>query len=352
MLFVYVCVNLILMPSPSPVTFFVRGTHCASCKLLLEEGFSAIPGIHSGVIDLRSQTATILPTEPLEPQEILQRLNAAYAQQGYTFSQHSTDQETGPSQELLSKAIPLGLLALVAFFLLQKSGWLTIDIGGPVGPITSFTLGIIASLSTCLAIVGGLVLSVSARATQAGIRATQPLILFHVGRLVSFAFFGGIVGLMGNAIGVGGRLTGILGVFASLIMMFLALRLLGLKNTPIATFSPSIFRRWKSTTQTAPLSGLLLGVGTFFLPCGFTQSMQIVALSSGSFAQGSLIMTTFALGTLPVLVGLSFGSRSLGTSRRSEIFFATTGVVVLGLSLLGILSGLTALGLLPPLIQW
>lgn len=352
MLFVYVCANLVLMPSPSPVTFFVRGTHCASCKLLLEEGFSAIPGIHSGVIDLRSQTATILPTEPLEPQEILQRLNVAYAQQGYTFSQHSTDQKTGPSQELLSKAIPLGLLALVAFFLLQKSGWLTIDIGGPVGPVTSFTLGIIASLSTCLAIVGGLVLSISARATQAGMRTTQPLLLFHVGRLASFALFGGIIGVMGGLIGVGGRLTAVLGLLASIVMMILGLRLLGFKSAPLATLSPSFFRRWKNRAETAPLSGLFLGVGTFFLPCGFTQSMQIVALSSGSFVQGALIMTAFALGTLPVLMGLSFGSRSLGTSTRASLFFATTGVVVIGLSLLGILSGLTALGVLPALIQW
>ncbi len=28
---------------------------------------------------------------------------------------------------------------------------------------------------------------------------------------------------------------------------------------------------------------IIVGVGTFFLPCGFTQSMQIAALSSGSF---------------------------------------------------------------------
>ncbi|MBP9747509.1 sulfite exporter TauE/SafE family protein [Patescibacteria group bacterium] len=340
------------MPTSSSLTLFVQGTHCAACKLVLEDSLPTVSGVHAGTINLREQTAhlTIDPTISIET--LIQALNAAYAEQGYTFTQHPPGKKTRLSQDVLSTAIPLGLLVLALFFLLQKSGWLALDIDGTIGPLTSFTLGIIASLSTCLAIVGGLVLSISARATQAGLRTTRPLLLFHAGRLASFALFGGLVGILGGLIGVGGRLTAALGLLASIVMMVLGLRLLGFKSAPLATLSPSFFRRWKNTAETAPLSGFFLGVGTFFLPCGFTQSMQIVALSSGSFFQGALIMTAFALGTLPVLTGLSFGSRSLGTSTRASLFFATTGVVVIGLSLLGILSGLTALGVLPALIQW
>ena len=44
---------------------------------------------------------------------------------------------------------------------------------------------------------------------------------------------------------------------------------------------------------------LLVGIATFFLPCGFTQSMQVYTLSTGNFLTGGLTMLVFALGTLP-----------------------------------------------------
>ncbi|HCB52054.1 TPA: hypothetical protein DEP21_05855 [Patescibacteria group bacterium] len=48
----------------------------------------------------------------------------------------------------------------------------------------------------------------------------------------------------------------------------------------------------------------MAGVLTFFLPCGFTLAMQILAISSGNFWMGGLIMGFFALGTLPGLLGI------------------------------------------------
>ncbi len=48
---------------------------------------------------------------------------------------------------------------------------------------TAFTIGIIASLSTCMAVVGGLVLSMSTTFAKTGDRV-KPQMMFHVGRLV------------------------------------------------------------------------------------------------------------------------------------------------------------------------
>lgn len=45
---------------------------------------------------------------------------------------------------------------------------------------------------------------------------------------------------------------------------------------------------------------ILLGALTFFLPCGFTQAMQLYAISSGNFISGALIMSLFAIGTKPI----------------------------------------------------
>src|SRR5260370_39909120 len=49
----------------------------------------------------------------------------------------------------------------------------------------------------------------------------------------------------------------------------------------------------------------LLGASTFFLPCGFTQALQLYVLAKGSFTTGALTMLAFSLGTLPALISLS-----------------------------------------------
>jgi sulfite exporter TauE/SafE len=77
--------------------------------------------------------------------------------------------------------------------------------------------------------------------------------------------------------------------------------------------------------------------------------MQVVALSSGSFVSGSLIMLAFALGTLPMLLLLSFGSASFAHSKYAPLFFKSAGVVVIGLGLFAFLAGLAGLGIINPL---
>jgi hypothetical protein len=46
---------------------------------------------------------------------------------------------------------------------------------------------------------------------------------------------------------------------------------------------------------------ILVWIITFFLPCGFTYTTQILALSSGSWLRASLIMLAFVLWTVPIL---------------------------------------------------
>jgi sulfite exporter TauE/SafE len=79
--------------------------------------------------------------------------------------------------------------------------------------------------------------------------------------------------------------------------------------------------------------------------------MQVSALSSGSFSSGFLIMFSFALGTLPVLALLSFGSVSFAKSKYAPIFFKSAGVVVIGLGLFALLGGLAGLGIIKPLFN-
>jgi len=194
------------------------------------------------------------------------------------------------------------------------------------------------------------VLSLSAKISQDNISDTKTFILFHAGRLVSFALLGGLLGALGGAIGINFTLTAILGLIASLVMLLLGLNLIGVFAKSKITLHPGIFNFFRKIEHKT-LTPLIVGFGTFFLPCGFTQSMQVAALSSGSFFSGLLIMVAFALGTLPMLALLSFGSASFAHGRHASLFFKSAGVVVLGLGIFAFLAGLAGLRIINPLFS-
>ena len=328
------------------ITLYVSGTHCNSCKILIEDILQDEKDISNPVVNLKQETVSFTTDSLADAQTLVNSLNEKLQKNGYMLTTEKVTIKKAPASIWL--ALPIGLLALTLFILLQKSGLLNLGIGGAVTPTTSFMIGIIASLSSCLAVVGGLILSLSATISKDTVNDKKPMFLFHAGRILSFAFFGGILGMIGHTLGVSFTLSSILGIIASSVMIILGLNLIGVfeKSTftlPIGLFS--FFRRVEHQT----LAPLMIGIGTFFLPCGFTQSMQVAALSSGSALSGSLIMLAFALGTLPVLSFLSFGSASFAQSKHAPLFFKTTGVVVLGLGLLALLAGLAGLGVITPL---
>jgi sulfite exporter TauE/SafE len=100
------------------------------------------------------------------------------------------------------------------------------------------------------------------------------------------------------------------------------------------------------------LTPLLVGIATFFLPCGFTQSMQLYALSTGSFWVGATTMLAFALGTLPVLAILSFSSLGIQNKSWSGAFFKSAGLVVIFFGIFNVLNSLVASGIIPPLFNF
>ncbi|MCX6755450.1 MAG: sulfite exporter TauE/SafE family protein [Candidatus Nomurabacteria bacterium] len=344
-------------------TLHVSGTHCASCKILIEDilmDSTSSPQaeqilVKSAKVDLKKEIVEIETDSEKPVEELVNILNEKVKGNKYTLSlEEIVRQDLTISDDVIWKAIPIGLVFLVLFFLLQKSGLLNLGIGGKTTPTTSFIIGIIASLSSCLAIVGGLVLSLSAKVAQddqGNPKSTKkPFILFHAGRLLGFAVLGGVLGLVGKAIGINFIFSAILGIIASVVMILLGINLLGIIKKNKITLPSGIFSFFRKAEHTT-LAPLLIGIGTFFLPCGFTQSMQVSALSSGSFTSGFLIMLAFALGTLPVLALLSFGSVSFAHSKNAPLFFKSAGVIVLGLGIFALLAGLAGLGIINPLFN-
>ena len=141
--------------------FHVKGTHCASCKILIEDILKEQDFIKNARVNLKKETVTIEIASEQSPEEIIAILNPKIKQNGYILSIDGFDRlTTGKtiqeknSDHVIWQAIPIGLLFLALFFLLQRSGILNFGIGGEITPVTSFIIGLIASVSSCLAIVG------------------------------------------------------------------------------------------------------------------------------------------------------------------------------------------------------
>ena len=334
-------------------TFHVSGTHCASCKILIEDILGEQELVKSVKVDLKKEQVDLEIDSEMNQAELTSALTNKIKPHGYTLSvEKIVDEKVGDG--VVWQALPLGLAFLALFFILQKSGILNLGLGSNTTPMTSFIIGLIASISSCLAVVGGLVLSLSATVSEDNVSDKRNFILFHLGRLGSFALLGGVLGLVGNAIGINFTFTAVLGILASVVMLLLGLNLVGVFRKNKIALPSGIFQRVFSVfrkIEHKTLTPLIVGFATFFLPCGFTQSMQVVALSSGSFFSGALIMFAFALGTLPMLALLSFGSASFAHGKHALLFLKSAGVVVIGLGIFALLAGLAGLGIINPLFN-
>lgn len=334
-------------------TFHVHGMHCAACALLIDATLEARLGIGHVTVSQANQTVTVQGDFGEQSDaEIAADLSLLVAPHGYTMAIDKKVPDRKWREFLIAVPIALGFLAL--FWLLQKAGLVNLVGGGTMTYGTVFMIGVIASLSTCMAVVGGLVLSLGATFAKNGERV-RPQLLFHFGRIVGFFILGGVIGSIGSSFSLGETGTLMLGIVVAFVMFVLGLNLLDVfpyaKRLQLALPKSIGKRAHNVANYTHALTPLLVGSATFFLPCGFTQSMQLYALSTGSFTTGALTMFVFSLGTLPVLALMSFSSFSIQTATQSGIFFKSAGLVVIMFALFNLLNALVAYGVITPLFS-
>ncbi len=328
--------------------------HCNACVLLTESEIKNLPGVTSAKSSLKNHSIEVTGNfGDKTPEEIAKELTVPVAPHGYSIEIEKQEKKVNWGE--FKTAVPIALAFALLFVALQKLGIVNLVSGENVGYGTAFVIGIIASLSTCMAVVGGLVLSVSANFAKEG-DAVRPQIFFHLGRLVSFFILGGVIGALGQAFTLNTWGTFTLNILIGAIMLILGLNLLDTFHWA-KKLQPSMPKFLSSRAHSISklnhsLTPVLLGIATFFLPCGFTQSMQIYTLSTGGFTEGALTMLFFALGTLPVLALLSFSSFSISNNKNRGIFFKTAGLVVILFALLNLINSLVIIGLIPPIFNF
>jgi uncharacterized protein len=334
-------------------TIPIKGMHCRSCEILLTEELSELPGVSKAHANLRTKTATIAGDFLPSNASVEQAVKAAGYEIGY-------DQQPLLSRDKrVYKDMAIGLAVVTVLFLLFTQLGLgniaNVNMSGASIGLMAVMVGLTAGFSTCMALIGGLVLGVSARfaekhPTATSLQKFRPHLFFNLGRIGSFVILGGLIGALGAAFQLKGGLLGFLTLAVGAVMVVLGLQLTELfprlksSLTLPSKLGQAIGIRKRAEREYSHTNVFWLGAATFFLPCGFTQAMQLFAVSTGNALSGALVMGLFALGTAPGLLSIG-GLTSVVKGAFAKRFFRVVGVAVIAMAMINLGSGYNLLGL-------
>lgn len=335
----------------------IKGMHCRSCEILIEEELLKIDGVNKVNVSEKRGIAEIYYEGELPDKHI----ETAVCDCGYSLGKDNKSWISKNPRDY-DDIIKAGIALAVIYFVAKGLGFFNIAFGSSNNlaslPVV-LLVGLTAGLSTCMALVGGLVLGVSARFSEKHPNATslqkfKPHVIFNLGRIFFFTLFGAIIGYFGSFLQLGPSSIGLLTIAVGGVMLILGLQTVGIfprLERVKFTLPKGLYKLVGIDTQKqneySNRGSFLLGGMTFFLPCGFTQAMQLFAISSGSPVTGALTMGVFALGTAPGLLGVG-GLTSLIKGAFAKPFFKFVGLMVIALSLFNISNGLNLTGIRLP----
>lgn len=168
---------------------------------------------------------------------------------------------------------------------------------------------------------------------------TLQMLIYHAGRILTYAALGLFFGLMGKGIELAG-FQKVISMAAGVLMLTAAFwtfrgerawsggRLLQGLTAPVKQRMSRLLRA-HSTVSTFTL-GLLNGL----LPCGMVYLAVAGAITSISGWQGSAYMAFFGLGTLPLLLAVSLSGRLLKVNLRRRLRWVQPTLLALAGALL------------------
>lgn len=228
--------------------------------------------------------------------------------------------------------------------------------------VSVFIIGLTAGGLTCLVTQAGLLASALSR--QVAVPATPssqarsrrkasrpntvmglqmatnhwPVVYFLAAKVVGYTLLGLLLGLLGSAVQLTPTAQGVMQIAAGLYMLATALNMLNVHPIfryvviqPPKALTRLVRNQAKSQEVFAPA---ILGFMTIFIPCGTTQAMEVLAISSGSPLAGAATMFVYTLGTAPTFFVLGF----LATRIRGRLQSAFAAVTVALILILGIFS--------------
>lgn len=333
----------------------VDGMTCSSCEVIIERNLRKISGVEKVHASKAREEAEVECSDDVT----LAQLQDAVKEKGYSLSIKDDSEDNADNlsaksssakgsfilkdKQRYSEIGAVVVMIIGLYILLKQTDLLPQNLGVTDNMSYGFifVLGLVAAMSTCLAVSGGLLLAIAAKYNEknplaSGWQKFKPHIFFNVGRIASYTLLGGAIGALGSVFTISPAAAGIVTILASVIMIIMGLQLLGifpwLNSVQIKMPKFLAHKIYDAGSQkTGKTSAFLFGAATFFLPCGFTQALQLYVLGSGDFTTGALTMLAFSIGTLPSLASIGvFSSFAKGSFKQYFTTFAAVLIIILG----------------------
>jgi sulfite exporter TauE/SafE len=201
--------------------------------------------------------------------------------------------------------------------------------------LSAVVLGLLGG-GHCLGMCGGLMgaLTMAIPVEQRG-RRLQLLLAYNLGRILSYACAGLLLGLGGWAL-ANSPAAMALRIVAGLLLICMGLYLGGWWSglTRIEALGRGLWRHIQPlASRLLPVTSLpralLLGALWGWLPCGLVYSTLLWAASQGSAIDSALLMLAFGLGTLPVLIASGLAAQRLNQLLRQRSVRMAGGLLVI-----------------------
>lgn len=206
--------------------------------------------------------------------------------------------------------------------------------------LTVFMTGLLTGGLTCMAVQGGLLAATIAQRTEQHLTEQAkktgrilPITSFLLAKLIAYTIFGALLGLFGSFIKLSIPMQIALQIAVVIFMLGTALNMLNIHPffryfviQPPHFLTRFIRRQSKRQDFFAPA---ILGAFTVFIPCGTTQAMMALAITSGSPLFGAGILFAFILGTSPVFFILGYLTTRLGDVLQARFTKIAAGVIIL-----------------------
>ena len=365
------------------ITLHITGMTCSACAARVERALAGVPGVSKARVNLASKSAQVAFDEKRASRaDLVRAVKAA----GYDVSDEA---QPGNSSAKIAGvalgAVAIWLIVSILGFDLSSTDFPLASSGMGYGML--FVVGVLTSFH-CVAMCGGINISQCMPASAAGagtaagtagaaagaragvdaanpgsgaaggsdagagaetakprrkrpsFAALKPSLLYNAGRVASYTVIGTVVGALGATLSLSLAVRSAIQLAAGVFMLLMALSMLGVvpgvatlaARAKEAASTPTANAQAPKRPRRIPRGPLVTGLLSGFMPCGPLQAMQLYALGSGSALAGGASMLCFALGTVPLMLGLGAIAGSL--SRRFARKAMTAGacvVMVMGL---------------------
>ncbi|WP_122034779.1 sulfite exporter TauE/SafE family protein [Aliivibrio sp. EL58] len=188
--------------------------------------------------------------------------------------------------------------------------------------IGAFVVGLMGA-GHCIGMCGGISAVISMNSVKTGYPRWLFILLYNVGRIVSYTIFGFIIGGLFVSIASTSESYSALvylRIFAGLLMCLLALYIANWWKglVYIEVIGKKLWQYISPLTKPllplkSPFHAIPFGFLWGWLPCGLVYSTLSWAAVSGSALNGSLVMLAFGLGTLPAMFLVGIGAHTFHT---------------------------------------